>query len=245
MIIKVCQYRSQAENGARLVEVFQPGDIAKAAQFFSMGKTSAPLLPQVQEFVEGYQSHPNFISPLVNAMGAGEYWSSNINGDYFPEASLIHTGPVYGYETFYQAFPYKHHVNKNPEKSFGRVVLSCWHDHMKRVELIIKIDRERAARFGAQDVIDKLDKNIFPDVSMGCRVPYDMCSICLDWEKYRKAQSTFDPDKHKSVGHAVLMFHCQSPIQGVSVTRNDYCEHVQKLLNKNLPEGRKVYAIND
>jgi hypothetical protein len=27
---------------------------------------------------------------LVNAMGAGEYYGSNSNGDHFPEAGLIH-----------------------------------------------------------------------------------------------------------------------------------------------------------
>jgi len=168
MIVKVCQFHARSEQGERLVEVFHPGDMEKAAAFFDMEKRGAPLLPEVQRYLQNLKPNPNKIYVLVNALGAGEYWGSNINGDYFPEGSLIHTGPVYGYETFYQAHPYKHHVNKDPSRSFGRVELSVWHDGMKRVELVVRIDRDLAARFGAQDVCDKIDHGMFPDVSMGC-----------------------------------------------------------------------------
>lgn len=245
MIVKVCQFRARREQGERLVEVFQPGEIEKAAAFFNMGKTASPLLPEVQGYLDKLRPDPNKVYVLVNALGAGEYWGSNINGDYFPEGALIHRGPVYGYETFYQAFPYKHHVNKDPSRSFGKVELSAWHDGMKRVELVVCIDRDLAQKFGAQDICDKLDHGLFPDVSMGCKVPYDLCSKCTDWEKYREAQATFDPSKHKSVGVAVLEFHKRNPIRGLSVTRNDYCQHLRTQLNRILEDGTKVYAIND
>lgn len=244
MIIKVCQFTAQAEGG-RLVQVFHPGEMEKAASFFGMGKTAAPMLPKVQQYLEQLAPHPNKIYVLVNALGAGEFWGSNINGDYFPESSLIHKGMDWGYETFYNAYPFKHHVNKDPSRSFGKVELACWHDDMKRVELVVSVDRELALKFGAQDVVDKLEQGMFPDVSMGCKVPYDLCSICLDWKSYRRAQSTFEPGKHKTVGQAVLLSHRKTPIRGVSVTRDDYCEHLGKMLNKILPDGRKVYAIND
>ena len=247
MIIKVCQFKARQEHGERLAEVFHPGaeGMEKAAAFFSMNKTAAPMLPEVQAYLEKLQPAANKIYVLVNALGAGEYWGSNINGDFFSEASLIHKGPVYGYETFYRAYPYKHHQNKNPEKSFGKVELSCWNDAMKRVELVIEIDRNKADRFGATDVCDKLDNSQFPDISMGCKVPYDLCSKCLDWAKYRKAQSTFDPKRHRTVGVAVLESHRKDPIRGLSVTRNDYCVHLKTMLNKILEDGTKIYAIND
>jgi len=245
MIIKVCQFRARRDQGERLVEVFRPGEIEKAAAFFAMGKTAQPMLPEVQQFLQHLMPDPSKIYVLVNALGAGEYWGSNINGDYFPEGSLIHRGPIYGYETFYQAHPYKHHVNKDPSRSFGEVKISAWHDEMKRVELVVCIDRELAAKFGAQDICDKLDHGLFPDVSMGCKVPYDLCSKCTDWAKYRDAQSTYDPSLHQSVGQAVLVFHRRNPIRGLSVTRNDYCEHLKTQLNKILSDGTKIYAIND
>jgi len=245
MITKVCQYKARRDQGEKLVQIFQPGDIDGAAQFFGMHKTAAPMLPEVQKFLEGLRADPGKLYILVNALGAGEYWGSNINGDYFPEASLIHEGPDYGYKTFYGAHPFKHHVNKDPAKSFGDVILAVWHPHMRRVELIIAIDRARAEKVAAQDVVDKLDAGQFPDVSMGCRVPYDLCSICTDWSKYRRAQATFDPRIHPTVGKAVLAWHKIDPIRGLSPTRHDYCEHLTEMLNKILPDGRKVYMIND
>ena len=80
---------------------------------------------------------------------------------------------------------------------------------------------------------------------MGCRVPYDNCSICTDWPRYEAARATFNPDRHKSPGDAVLEIHKKNPIRGVSITRTDYCDHLRKQLNRILTDGKKVYAIND
>ena len=245
MIVKVCQYQAHQPSGERLIQVFQPGDMEKAAAFFGMGKTAAPLLPSVRDLLERLKPSPNKIYLLVNALGASEYWGGNINGDAFPEAALIHRGPVYGYETFQTAGVYHHHMNKDLSKSLGNVLLSVWHDQMKRVELVIEFDRDRAARFGAISVCDKIDQGIFPDCSMGCKVPYDNCTICTDWPRYEAAKATFDPARHKSPGDAVLEVHKKNPIRGVSITRTDYCDHLRKSLNKILPDGRKVCAVND
>lgn len=115
---------------------------------------------------------------LVNALGAGEYFGSNINADYFPWDALAHEGDDYGYKTFYNAHAFAHHVNKDPTRAFGKPVLSILNPQMKRVELIIKLDREKAKLEGADGVITRIDRGEFPDVSMGCRVPFDVCSIC-------------------------------------------------------------------
>jgi hypothetical protein len=217
----------------------------KAAAFFGMGKTAAPLLPSVSDLLKRIKPSPRKIYILVNALGASEYWGGNINGDAFPEAALIHRGPVYGYETFNTAGVFKHHQNKDPSKSFGTIMLSAWHDLMKRVELVIEIDREVAARVGATDICDKLDQGIYFDVSMGTKVPFDRCSYCTDLERFQQAVASFDPSRHKSPGDAVLEAHKKEPIRGVSITRNDYCEHLRKYLNKILPNGVKFVAIND
>jgi hypothetical protein len=245
MITKLCQFNAVSHSGERLVQVFRPGEIAQAAAFFGMGKTAAPLLSEVQNHLEGVKQDPGKIHVLVNAMGAGEYWGSNINGDDFPEIALIHKGPDWGYETFYQALPFTHHQNKDPAKAFGTVTLSVWNDAMKRVELVICIDRRKADMVGATSVCDKIDRGIFSDVSMGCRVPFDRCSICCDLSKFREAQQTFDPSQHKNVGAAVLAFHKKNAIRGISITRDDYCECLRKGLNKIRPDGRRACAIND
>jgi hypothetical protein len=86
--------------------------------------------------------------------------------------------PQYGHGTFYHAHPFKHHANKDPEKAFGDVVLSAWNPGMKRVELVLALDKDQALRLNAIDVIEKIEAGEFPDVSMGCKVPFDQCTIC-------------------------------------------------------------------
>jgi hypothetical protein len=155
---------------------------------------------------------------LVNALGAGEYFGSNINADYFPWNALSHEGDDYGYKTFLNAHAFQHHVNKDPNRAFGKPVLSLLNTAMKRVELVIELDREKAKIEGADGVIVRIDKGEFPDVSMGCKVPYDVCSICHNRSKTRADYCVHmmpSPD----------MRHLYGP-------------------NKILPDGRKVYVVN-
>lgn len=231
-------------------------------------KIAAPtLLPDVVRFIEHLRPKNDSQYHLVNAMGAVEWWGSNINGDAFPEEALIHapdswTGnPLldkvrakewpYGYPTFYYAHPYAHHRNKDASRAFGEVELALWNGHMKRVELVTRVDKDLCERFGGVGVWDKLKAGEFPDVSMGCRVPFDTCSICLDWKLYREAQATFDPKKHKHPGEAVLLFHKALKrkngvgIRGLSITRKDYCDHAAKHMNEIFADGRKVFVFND
>lgn len=187
--------------------------------------------------------------------------NSNINGDHFPEAGLIHSpdswtgNPLidkrlaktwpYGFPTFYGAHPYAHHKNKDPSRAYGEVELATWNDHMKRVELVCRVDYDKCCAHGGVPVWDKLKGGQFPDVSMGSKVPYDTCSICLDWKRYKDALATFDPKKHRHPGIAVLAVHKKNPIRGVSITRKDYCKHTSKYMNRILPDGRKVFVYND
>jgi|SRR6267154_1055586 len=115
---------------------------------------------------------------LVNALGAGEYFGSNINADYFPWNALAHQGDDYGYLTFLKAHAFQHHVNKDPSRAFGKPVLSLLNPYMKRVELIVQLNREKAKLEGADGIIARIDAGEFPDVSMGCKVPYDICMVC-------------------------------------------------------------------
>lgn len=231
-------------------------------------KIAAPLLlPDVVRYIENLRPKNDSQYHLVNAMGATEWWGSNINGDAFPHDALIHAPDVwtgnplvdkirakdwpYGYPTFYYAHPYAHHKNKDPTRAFGEVELALWNGQMKRVELVTRVDKDLCERFGGVGVWDKLKAGEFPDVSMGCRVPFDTCSICLDWKLYREAQATFDPKKHRHVGEAVLLFHKalkaknEVGIRGLSITRKDYCDHAAKHMNEIFADGRKVFVYND
>ena len=260
-MLKAAFFLGEDENGIHTMPLFGPADR-------EFEKTAAPtLLPEVSRYISSLRPRPDAQYVLLNAMGAGEYWGSNINGDYFSEAALIHapndwTGnPLldkqkaeewhYGFPTFYSAHPYAHHRNKDASRAFGEVELAAWNPRMKRVELVTRVDEDKCLKFGGSGVWDKLKMGGHPDVSMGCKVPYDTCSVCLDWDTYRKAQATFRPGQDKTPGDAVLRMHKALKqknghgIRGVSITRADYCEHAKKSMNRILSDGRKVFVYND
>lgn len=255
-MLKYSHFKAETEHGPAALPLFSKADahLEKVA--------SAQLLPEVVNYIAALRPQRDSQYVLVNAMGAGEYYGSNINGDYFTEDCLIHkpsdwTGnPVidrirakdwpYGFPTFYRAHPYAHHRNKDAKRAFGEVELAAWNPLMRRVELVTRVDREKCMEFGGQGTWDKLQSGAYPDVSMGTKVPFDTCSICLDWDKYRKAQDTFDPKKHKHPGLACLDYHKNvEKIRGLSITRADYCEHALKKMNHIFPDGRKAYVLND
>lgn len=137
--------------------------------------------PQIAEYVANAKPIPGIVQVLLTALGASEYWGANVNGDSFPQAALKYAGPEYGYKTFESmAHVYKHHINKDPAKSYGKVALSVWNEKMKRVELIVTIEQEKAP-----DLVERIDNGEYPEVSMGCKVPYDVCSICGNKAKTR------------------------------------------------------------
>lgn len=259
-MLKVSTFLAEGEHGLSVVPLFGPADsvFEKTA--------SAGLLPDVLGYINTLRPRNDAQYVLVNALGAGEYYSSNINADHFPEIALIHkpdnwTGnPLldksaardwpYGFPTFYGAHPFAHHRNKDASRAYGEVELAAWNDGMKRVELVTRVDLDKCQRFGGTGVWDRLRGGQFPDVSMGSKVPWDLCSICGDMNLYQQALATFNPKKHKHPGIAVLEFHKKLKakdgvgIRGLSITRTDYCEHMRTMPNKILHDGRKVFVYN-
>jgi hypothetical protein len=152
---------------------------------FSDWETGEELRKYIQTITSDDRKRHLYV--LVNALGAGEYFGSNINADYFPWESLAHKGTDYGYQTFLNAHAFQHHANKDPARAFGNPVLSVLNHRMRRVELVIKLDREAAERQGAGSILARIESGDFPDVSMGCRVPWDECSVreCLHRSKTR------------------------------------------------------------
>lgn len=144
-------------------------------------KTAAEYHPEISNYIHNAKPIPGAVQVLLTALGAGEYWGANANGDYFTTDSLAHSGKDYGHQTFLNAHPYMHHVNKDPAKSYGKVVLSVYNPTYHRVELIIVINKARAP-----DLAARIDSGEMVDWSMGCRVPFDVCSICGNKAPSRK-----------------------------------------------------------
>jgi hypothetical protein len=209
-MLKLLTFPGVDEDGNILVQAFHPGGdgLTKLA--------SGELHPEVAAYANNLKPEPGKLYILVNALGAGEYYGANINGDYFEEKQLnpsqedLVGGDLYGYRTYETAGIYRHHQNKDQDKSMGMVGLAVYNKTMRRVEIILVIDRDKARDLGHQKLIDELDAGGHPAVSMGCRVKYDVCSICGNKSK----------------------------------TRNDYCIHTKNMMNQVLPDGRKVFVYN-
>ena len=130
---------------------------------------TAEISGPIDNFISSLKPQSHLIYLLVNAMGAGEYYSSNRNGDFFPEDSLIkyHSTFVTG------AKVYKHHQNKANDPSYGDVLFAYYNPHMHRIELVVTINRNLAP-----DLAERIDNGEYLAWSMGCKVPHDTCSRC-------------------------------------------------------------------
>jgi hypothetical protein len=125
---------------------------------------------RIHDFVKSIQTKPGMIYLHINAMGAGEFWSSNKNGDWFPEENLLQY-----YKTFETspAHVFRHHINKDPAKSIGKVIYAIYNGRMHRVELISEVDKSLGP-----DIEERLTRGEYPSTSMACKTPFDVCSIC-------------------------------------------------------------------
>lgn len=133
---------------------------------------------EIQKYWAELKPDDKHVFVHVIAMTAGEYYGCNRNGDFFREKDLKEHHKSF----LSSAHIFLHHVNKDPKKSIGKPVYSFYNDNMHRVELILAIQRDNPL---AKDTVDKIKSGAQVYVSMGCRVPYDECSICGNKAKTR------------------------------------------------------------
>jgi len=181
-MIKYITYDSIDDNGHNIVPV---------NSLYQMNKTATSnYAPEIMKVILHMKRKPDRYYVVINALGSYEVWGSNRNGDAFPEVGLAHkslrtdmgTPNDYGYKTFeYYAKFYKHHVNKDPKRSFGEIIFAHWNPVLHRVELIAAIDTVKGA-----DIVSALENGTPVAVSMGCKVKFDRCNICGNKAKTRK-----------------------------------------------------------
>jgi phage head maturation protease len=176
MIEKVAEY-TQNEREDQIFTIYN------GSKDLSLIKT-ASYASEVASYIESLEKENGYLYALVNALTAGEYYGSNRNGDFFPEEALKkHHGTFVDH-----GYVYKHHVNKDPKKSMGRVIFSHFNDQMKRVELVVKLREDHK---DVQKILNDIKKGKVIKTSMGCRVPYDVCSITKKKAKTRKDYSAY------------------------------------------------------
>ena len=180
MIIKIATIPEIDEYGfQRVIPFFRGGE----------GLDKYAGLPDgVQRFIDHhFIPSKGRVGLLVTAMGAGEYWSSNSNGDWFFEKSLVHVpagwtdepdadkilarGWPYGYPTFYNAHAFAHHANRDPEKSIGTIEYVTWDPKMHWVLAVVVIDEQKAANWNGGWVLERVASGRPIPWSMGCFAP--------------------------------------------------------------------------
>ena len=124
----------------------------------------------IQTYLGNLSPKPGFTYLHINAMTAGEYHGSNRNADFFPEENLRKY-----YKTFETtpAYVYRSHINKDPARSYGKVIFSIYNERMHRVELICECPNNLV-----DDLNDRILEGDFPTTSMAVKTPHDTCSIC-------------------------------------------------------------------
>lgn len=141
------------------------------------GLTKVATDGDILQFIKGLRPEPDKMYLHVLAMGAGEYYGANRNSDFFPEENLKQY-----HKTFEETgYIFYHHINKDITKAVGKVLFSVYNDRMHRVELVLWIDRKKAA-----DIVQRVESGEYPATSMACRTPYDECSICGNHARTRQ-----------------------------------------------------------
>jgi hypothetical protein len=118
----------------------------------------------------------------LNAIGATEGYGHNRNGDGFTEK----TCQAHHHTFVKHAHFYENHKNKDPAKSFGIVKASAYNPRMRRIELLIlgNMNKAAAARHGGlvldENTQAKFERGDLVPFSMACKVAFDVCSNCMN-----------------------------------------------------------------
>lgn len=221
-MIKYVEYESFDEHGLHIIPV---------NSLYDMNKTASAYSPELMKIILGMKRREDRYYVVVNALGSYEVWGCNRNGDGFPEDGLTHkslrtdmgTPNDYGYKTFeYYARVYKHHVNKDPKRSFGEIIFAHWNPVLHRIELIVAINRVTG-----KDIIDALEAGNLIAVSMGAKVRYDECNICGNHARTRLE----------------YCFHLKNHLR--QIIDRALAERWSKEVGRIILPGTQVHAIND
>lgn len=186
---KVFELNEQFATGEDTVQLIALPGLTGLPVYDRRVKTASEAV----EFCKTVEPKPGMSIVLVLALGAYETYDLNRNGDGFnefaykpgfkPTCGCCHAddGWVSQSEVLpqhYKSFEqygkvYRHHVNKDPLKSYGDVLRAFWNPTMHRVELLIALDNAKAP-----DLAERIEAKEYPAVSMGCRIKYDVCTIC-------------------------------------------------------------------
>jgi hypothetical protein len=134
---------------------------------------------------------PGEIAAHCIALTATEGGGPNRNGDGYAERDCRAR-----HQTFVKmGRVYYDHKSKDPAKSYGRIKAAWYDPDMKRIELLLALNKtaEAARRNGglvAERMLQKLAKRGEADTSMAYKLPFDVCSWCGNKAASRKEYCT-------------------------------------------------------
>lgn len=161
---KLIELGEFSKEGEPTIQIVRPGEYNRLGHV----KTANEAL----DYIKHVKPIPGKTVILVLAMTAGEFYGPNRNGDGWPERPVIagptKIGPDAVLPKHYKTFEtnaniFKHHINKNPDKRIGDVLRAFYNWAMHRVELLLALNNDRA-----EDIVERIEKEEFPAVSMGC-----------------------------------------------------------------------------
>lgn len=121
---------------------------------------------------------PKYAYLYDRALGAGEFYGPNNNGDFFGKEELIKH-----HDSFVKhAHLFRHHQNNDPKNAIGDVMASDYNHELETVDLILRAPIEKIAAD-----LKRFEQGKMIQTSMGAKVPYDECSICANKAKTRSA----------------------------------------------------------
>lgn len=174
-----CQLRSTSgRNISSLALEKMSGD--RCGQLDWAERTQS-LDPRIADWVRNHDAldFDNFVYAVVCPLGADESWEETVNGDAFEEDEIQPKNDEFGHWTFtLHGKAYHHHKNNDPLRSYGDLPFMVYNDDSARCEGIWRLDRARMRDMNVPYVGERIERGEDVAISMGCRVPYDVCSIC-------------------------------------------------------------------
>lgn len=186
---------------------------------------------------------PNFSFLHIITTGAGESYGANNNGDYFNKCAREFRGANGrtiqldgGLEKFHNTFMkygavYRQHFNSkkggNPQ---GEIIAEAFNPVMNRGELIVKV-----ANDPWHDDLEKLASGDLIWWSMGCGVPYDICTICLNKAPTRNQyceHARYNMNGLDKQGNAIAVINDQPHFHDISEVGNNPADRIAGTLEK-------------
>ena len=243
---KLIELDELSPEGEPTIQIIRPGEYNRLGHV----KTASEAL----DYIKQVKPIPGKTVILVLAMTAGEFYGPNRNGDAWSERPLRvkdtkitedQVLPLH-YKTFEtNANVFKHHVNKDPNKKIGDVLKAFYNWPMHRVELLLALDNRKA-----EDVVERIAKDEFPAVSMGCKVKYDVCSICGNKAPSRKQycnHAKYQLGEFTRNGKRIFVWNPSPKFFDISIVRRPADKHgyMMKKVAEAVPEIRSSAILGE